>query len=71
MGILIVKIIRKNEPEAMSHSTLMRRMHRKIQDAKEFNEVIQTLMDEDRIDLVPSKRGVFYRVKKGVKGETL
>ena len=69
VGDLIVKIIRKNEPEAMSHSTLMRRMHRKIQDAKEFNEVIQTLMDEDRIDLVPSKRGVFYRVKKEVKDD--
>lgn len=68
IGELLIRMIRKNTPEPMSHSILMRRVYKRIQDAKEFNEIIETLMDSKRIEVVTTKKGIFYKLAKE-KGE--
>ena len=61
---LIIKILEKNMPEAMSHSVLMRRVYKRIRDADEFQSLIDTLAQSERIEITASRRGIFYKVKE-------
>lgn len=61
---IIFRMIKKNTPEPISHSTLIRRMHRRVQDSEEFKSIIETLLDERRISVVPRGNAIYYEVRK-------
>jgi len=69
IGELLVRMIKKNAPEPISHSVLMRRVYKRIQDGEEFNKIIETLLDTKRIEMVSSKRGVFYKIAEEKENE--
>ena len=65
IGELLVKMIRKNAPSPMSHSVLMRRVYKRIQDSTEFKEIIDTLLESNRIEVdSANNKGLFYKIKK-------
>jgi hypothetical protein len=59
---LAVNIIKKNG-EPMLHSHLFRRMSKKVSGAKEFGDLIDSLVQMDRIKVITGSRGVFYGIK--------
>jgi hypothetical protein len=68
MNDLALEILRKTGIE-MSHSVLFRRMHRRCKDSAGFASIIDSLVQMDKIDVISSKRGVFYKYKPGKKME--
>jgi len=61
---LLVETLRKNIVP-MQHSVLFRRLHRKVGDAKAFGDLIDALVQMERIDTpVITRKGIFYQLKK-------
>lgn len=66
---IILRIIKKNAPEGTSHSLLLRRMHRRVQDKDEFKSIIDTLLDERRIEVEPRGAAIYYKIRKDKEDE--
>lgn len=56
--------IKRNHPEAMAHSVLLQRFHKKFKDSIEFGAMIDTLVIEKRIQPESRKTGIFYKLKE-------
>lgn len=67
LGEIILRIIRKNSPERTSHSILMRRMHRRIQDSDEFKAIIETLIQSHQIKATVVGSGIYYELRREEK----
>ncbi len=66
---LVVSMIRTNHPEPMSHSVLLRKIYRRLQSKGEFKDIVDTLIEANRISMTASKRGIFYTLGKKEKVE--
>lgn len=64
---VVLRIIRKNAPELISHSNLLRRMRRKVQDKDEFQSIIDTLSEARLIRTVPQGQAVYYGIRREEK----
>ncbi len=63
-------IIRSVYPESLSHSTLMRRIYKRLTyGAQEFREIMEFLIDQERVKEDVTSRGIFYTaiIRKGKK----
>lgn len=65
---LIVATLKRHRMP-MLHSVLYRRMYRRIGDAKNFNDIIDSLIQQDKIEIVLTKKGTFYSCKEIKKGK--
>lgn len=62
---LMLGIIRTTHPRPMSRSVLLRRIYRRLTGgAKEFQEIIDNLIEQEKIDYEASPQGIFYTIKK-------
>ena len=60
----IYNVIRLSAPNAISHSNVLRRVYRRLTyGAQEFQQIIDSLKQADKIKEVASERGVHYSVK--------
>ena len=58
---MVLNVIMANAPRPVSHSTVLRRVYRKLTyGAQEFQQIIDSLKLADRIHEVVNERGVFY-----------
>ena len=64
LGEIILRIIKKGSPGVTSHSVLLRRMHRRIQDKDEFKAIVDTLIESRQIEMVPRGTGIYYKLRK-------
>ena len=64
LGEIVLRIIRKSAPLPVSHSVLLRRMHRKIQDKDEFQVIIDTLKESRLIKEEVRGAGIYYTSRK-------
>ncbi len=55
--------IKAKHPEPISHSVLLRQVYRRIQSLGEFKDIIETLVDSNRIVQAASRRGIYYSLK--------
>jgi len=60
----IFNTIKRNDPEPIAHSVLLRRFHKKVKDANEFNAMIDILTLEKHIEPVARQTGIFYKLKE-------
>lgn len=62
LGELILRILRRNDPEMMSHSVLLRRVYKHVQTGEMFRKIMDTLIESKRVLSEVSSKGEFYRV---------
>lgn len=60
----VYSFIKAKHPEPLSHSVLLRKVYRRIQSMGEFRDVIDTLVEQNRIIQAASKSGIYYSIKK-------
>ena len=60
----IYSFIKAKYPEPLSHSILLRKVYRRIQSRNEFMDVIETLVDSNRIVQSASRHGIYYSLKR-------
>lgn len=60
---LIMNILKAKEGEPVSHSTILRKVYRRVQNKNEFRDIIDTLIESNRIIVSASERGMFYQIK--------
>ena len=60
----VLSSIRIKNPEPVSHSVLLRKVYRKIQNSSEFKDIIDTLIDSNKIVQSATQHGIFYRLKE-------
>ncbi|HDY89369.1 MAG TPA: DUF3987 domain-containing protein [bacterium] len=68
IGDQIVNIIRSKAPSSISHSMVLRRIYKRLNyGAQEFQQIIESLKQAEKIKEVASERGIFYTLwsKKG------
>lgn len=63
IGDTIVRMIRGNSPIPLSRSIILRRIYKRIQDKDEFEAIMETLEETNRINKVVSGRRVDYVLK--------
>ena len=68
LGDLIVSIIAKNGPEPINRTKLLRSIYHRIQDADEFDKIIDTLRETKKIDMLAEGSVILYKLfTKGKK----
>lgn len=60
----VYSFIKAKHPEPISHSVLLRRVYRKLQSINEFRDIVETLVDSNRIVQAASRHGIYYSLKK-------
>jgi len=61
IGDQIVNIIRSKAPSSISHSAVLRRIYKRLNyGAQEFQQIIESLKQAEKIKEVASERGIFY-----------
>ena len=64
---MVESIIVANMPEPISHSVLLRRIYKRLTGgAPEFQMIVDSLKESNRIQEEASERGVFYFIEKGL-----
>ncbi|MCK5603620.1 hypothetical protein KAR91_17170, partial [Candidatus Pacearchaeota archaeon] len=65
IGDQVVNIIRSSAPSSISHSAVLRRIYRRLTyGAQEFQQIIDSLKQAEKIAEVASERGIFYTLRK-------
>ena len=64
----VFSFIKAKHPEPLSHSVLLRRVYRRIQGLGDFKDIIETLVEQNRIVMAASRQGIYYSVKERDKG---
>lgn len=64
IGDVIVRMITRNAPEALSHSLILNRMYKRLQDSEELTLVMNTLCDSERVKREVRSSGIYYTIKK-------
>ncbi|MDO9592989.1 MAG: hypothetical protein Q7I98_07355 [Erysipelotrichaceae bacterium] len=59
----IYSFIKTKHPEPLSHSVLLRKVYRRIQSTSEFRDIIDTLVDSEKIVQAASRHGIYYSLK--------
>lgn len=59
----VYSFIKAKHPEPISHSVLLRRVYRKIQSINEFRDIVETLIDSNRIIQAASRHGIYYSLR--------
>lgn len=63
----IYSFIEAKYPEPLSHSVLLKRVYRRVQSLNEFRDIIDTLVDSNRIIQSASRHGIYYSLKQREK----
>jgi len=64
---LVYAIVKSYHPVPISHSVLLRKVYRRIQNKAEFKDVIDTLHESKRIFIDVSSKGIFYSLREDKK----
>ena len=59
----VYSFIKAKYPEPLSHSILLRKVYRRLQGRNEFMDIIETLVDSNRIIQAASRHGIYYSIK--------
>ena len=60
----VFSFIKAKHPEPLSHSILLRRVYRRIQGLGDFKDIIETLIEQNRIVMAASRQGIYYSIKE-------
>jgi len=60
VGDLILTVLKAAYPEQVSHSDMLRRVYKRVKNAAEFKEIIETLIESRRVIEEGSQKGIFY-----------
>lgn len=60
----VYAVVKAKYPEPTSHSVLLRKVYRRIQGMGEFRDIIETLIDSNRIVQAASRHGIYYSLKE-------
>lgn len=60
----VFSFIRAKHPEPISHSILLRKCYRRLQNLNEFRDIIDALVEQNRVVQAASSHGVYYSLKE-------
>lgn len=63
IGRIILKVLQRHAPEPVSHSVLLRRVYKHVQNAEVFKRIIETLEETKKISREISSHGEFYKLR--------
>ena len=59
----VFSFIKAKHPEPLSHSILLRKSYRRLQGLNEFKDIIDALVEQNRIVQAASRHGIYYSLK--------
>lgn len=59
----VFSFIKAKHPEPLSHSILLRKSYRRLQSLNEFKDIIDALVEQNRIVQAASRHGIYYSLK--------